>query len=454
MNEDVIAYVAGIFDSDGCITNNSKNSLNVIIAQAEKGKNVLEFIQKYFGGNILKQSEATDKHQACYCWRINNNKDVNNFLQIIYNHILVKKNQVKIALEYPCEHIKNYRITAKNTKTNNNTEYYSVLSCCKELEFIYHTIIKQFERYDIIEEKDWILEKHSLTDKQIQKINKKRGIIIKELKCLKTIPHEDIPNDFIPKKAYLAGFFDGDGCIEVKGNSAHCHSVSQKYKPILEVFQRLYDGSICHKQGRIYTWHVTTKGPEFLKDILPFLILKKEQAELALSMNKKEAYDIHTKLRQMKGKYDKPLLEKKESQLQKRPLKENKTSTYRGVVKCNRKWRATISKDNINYDLGCYTYEIDAAKAYNKKALELYGPTALLNEIPENIVLETPKGVVNSKSNYRGVELHGKKWRASIYCKGTTYRLGTYDDIKDAARAYNKKAIELLGNEAQLNFIE
>jgi hypothetical protein len=40
---------------------------------------------------------------------------------------------------------------------------------------------------------------------------------------------------------------------------------------------------------------------------------------------------------------------------------------------------ARISKDGITYFAGRFENEIEAAKAYNKKAIELYGENANLN---------------------------------------------------------------------------
>lgn len=57
------------------------------------------------------------------------------------------------------------------------------------------------------------------------------------------------------------------------------------------------------------------------------------------------------------------------------------SSKYFGVSKHKqtKKWKAYINKDHINYYIGCYTDELDAAKAYNEKAIELYGNEANLN---------------------------------------------------------------------------
>lgn len=64
----------------------------------------------------------------------------------------------------------------------------------------------------------------------------------------------------------------------------------------------------------------------------------------------------------------------------------------------------------------------------------------------------------NNKSGYIGVHWHKKnmKWRAQI-AGGHKYKresLGMFSDPKDAARAYNKRAIELYGESAILNVID
>ena len=56
-------------------------------------------------------------------------------------------------------------------------------------------------------------------------------------------------------------------------------------------------------------------------------------------------------------------------------------------------------------------------------------------------------------SNYIGVTKHGNNWRASISCNGTQERLGSHKTQVEAAKAYNKKAKELYGDNARLNII-
>ena len=60
------------------------------------------------------------------------------------------------------------------------------------------------------------------------------------------------------------------------------------------------------------------------------------------------------------------------------------SSRFKGVswYKRFQKWRASIGKDGKDYNLGYFTDEEDAARAYNKAALAHFGEFALLNEVP------------------------------------------------------------------------
>jgi hypothetical protein len=55
-------------------------------------------------------------------------------------------------------------------------------------------------------------------------------------------------------------------------------------------------------------------------------------------------------------------------------------------------------------------------------------------------------------SGYKGVKNHRDRWQAMIWRKGVCLYLGTFVSKDDAARAYDKAAIELFGEFAHLNF--
>lgn len=69
----------------------------------------------------------------------------------------------------------------------------------------------------------------------------------------------------------------------------------------------------------------------------------------------------------------------------------------------------------------------------------------------QNSANAKPRGGI---SGYVGVHKNGKKWVAMITCRGRTYYLGLYNDPVEAAKVRDRKAYELHGPFAYLNFPE
>lgn len=90
---------------------------------------------------------------------------------------------------------------------------------------------------------------------------------------------------------YAAGFFDGEGCINVtycRGTPVIRTLVVNTNLEILEKFQETWQGSIHkNKKGKehwkqAYTWKLSyVSAKRFLEDIYPFLEIKQKQAEAA-----------------------------------------------------------------------------------------------------------------------------------------------------------------------------
>lgn len=64
-------------------------------------------------------------------------------------------------------------------------------------------------------------------------------------------------------------------------------------------------------------------------------------------------------------------------------IRADNSTGYKGVsfIKKSGRYRAYINKNGIRYELGTYETKVEAAQAYNEKALELFGEFARLNEI-------------------------------------------------------------------------
>lgn len=98
-------------------------------------------------------------------------------------------------------------------------------------------------------------------------------------------------------RAYLAGFMDGEGSIRIHRGPQHhtlVVSVGQNVRAPLELFKQRYGGAIVYRkpsivaatgQPRRGSWDWRMAGPQcvlMLKDLLPFLIVKRGEAELAV----------------------------------------------------------------------------------------------------------------------------------------------------------------------------
>lgn len=99
---------------------------------------------------------------------------------------------------------------------------------------------------------------------------------------------------------YLAGLFDGEGYITIniwdKPNSIHVRyqlivGINMSYRPIIEMIHQQFGGKLAQnrhdlrnpKQRVCFQWIIASGvAADFLKRILPHMIVKKDEAELAL----------------------------------------------------------------------------------------------------------------------------------------------------------------------------
>lgn len=140
----------------------------------------------------------------------------------------------------------------------------------------------------------------------------------------------------------------------------------------------------------------------------------------------------------------------------------NSASKYKGVswYKKYQKWNAKIRSNNIWYNLGYFSDEVDAAKMYDKAALLLHKEFACLN-FPNNAYDLTdfviPKFRQQS-SKYIGVayDKRKKKFRVGIKVNNKFIFLGYYSDDLEAAKVREKYIIDnnLLSSKIKLNFLE
>lgn len=135
------------------------------------------------------------------------------------------------------------------------------------------------------------------------------------------------------------------------------------------------------------------------------------------------------------------------------PFKNNK-SGIKGVYQ--NKHGRWIAKINVNHKLvwlGTFDSKEDAAAAYNQAAETMHGQFARGSEhIAKGDAMEARR-MRAPATGFRGVDKVGQHYVARIYSAGQNQRIGPFACAEDAARAYDKKAIELHGDKAKINGI-
>lgn len=113
------------------------------------------------------------------------------------------------------------------------------------------------------------------------------------------------------------------------------------------------------------------------------------------------------------------------------------TSGYRGVYQCKitGKWRADIMHNGKRYNLGRYTSAVDAAKARDAKARELYGVYAWVNI--KGKFKAPPSATREKSSRFRGIHYCSthRHWSVCIYVGGKKFSGGRHRTEENAAHA-------------------
>ena len=96
LSKDELAYIAGIFDGEGCINFQCiRGSYYIRVLITNTNRDLLEYIQSIFGGDIKKMSRKSGWKQS-YVWRLSWSKAIE-FLSLIEPWLRVKEDQAHIA---------------------------------------------------------------------------------------------------------------------------------------------------------------------------------------------------------------------------------------------------------------------------------------------------------------------------------------------------------------------
>lgn len=101
-------YLAGFFDADGCVgiynrKSKANNSYQVNIAIANSGwhgRIICNLLKEKFGGSITETIAKKSTHRKAFWFKINVFQKVKEFLLYIKDHLIIKKDQALLCLEF------------------------------------------------------------------------------------------------------------------------------------------------------------------------------------------------------------------------------------------------------------------------------------------------------------------------------------------------------------------
>lgn len=230
--------------------------------------------------------------------------------------------------------------------------------------------------------------------------------------------------------------------------------------------------------ARNYNWSISKiKNAYYI-----YTYVNKQQTsfkELIFNLNKNQMI-IHQNDNPLDFRENKIIIVSRQEYFHKVKRKDEKSSKYARVFydSHNEKWGVNIVKGKGHFG-GRYDCEDDAAIAADFLSVQLYGqnaernfPTMTIEDLLEKFkqlekkygsttkekYARTSQGIpgkVESKSSkYVGVSYIKRrdKWTAEIRYLKQRYFLGNHESEENAARAYDKKAIELYGDNTKTNF--
>ncbi len=101
-------YLAGFFDADGSVgiyniktKGNNSYQVNITIANSGwHGRVICNLLRDKFGGSIIETTAKKSTHRNAFWYKINGFQKVKEFLLYIKDHLIIKKDQAILCLEF------------------------------------------------------------------------------------------------------------------------------------------------------------------------------------------------------------------------------------------------------------------------------------------------------------------------------------------------------------------
>jgi len=249
----------GHFDGDGSVfiskRKNGALPLNLSVCKSIIALPTVQKFQSLFGGKIYKHAARPGRvnSRSETSWALAGEEAVKTAC-LLYPYVFAKKKQLAWAATYPCA-------------------------------------VSTYTRKWPAGGDSWL---------SLDEVNAKREQIRLELKQLKAQGHEPIQARL--PFAYIAGFVDADGSLGFRKGCTFI-TATQKYRAILDAICITLGGTVRrNSQHGVFLWAIYHGGAEALHFLLPYLIEKKEQAEIILRRGKRSAEEINKLLLPLKGR--------------------------------------------------------------------------------------------------------------------------------------------------------
>jgi hypothetical protein len=99
-------YLAGILDGEGCLTIGAGRretgviNYNPIVLVQNTSRELIEWLQSRFGGQVYLSKKETEKTKTAWMWRITQKKAIENLLLAVLPYLVIKREQAKILLAF------------------------------------------------------------------------------------------------------------------------------------------------------------------------------------------------------------------------------------------------------------------------------------------------------------------------------------------------------------------
>lgn len=293
ISDDNLWWAGGHFDGDGCIAVHY-GGLTLQIGKAEKGMASLHKMQAMFGGSITKQrKKEVENWQPSWQWRIGS-EAARKLCERLAPYVHAKRPQFELAATMPPDAQCVQVLLSHPEEPSRRFE--SVCEAERELALTGWRIRAWAKRKE--DRGGWTCEllvpDREAKRQQVEEIDQ-------QLRAMKQMEHRPVDR-FLPD-AYFAGFFDADGSFSISSHGCNAKlQLGQKWRAILDAAEVSFGGHVSiGVKACSYQVGLQNGGLDAVQRMLPFLVEKRDQAEIVLALTTGNVQESKVALGHLQG---------------------------------------------------------------------------------------------------------------------------------------------------------